>query len=240
MKTQTKDFSPQNYARGAGVLYLIVIIAGMIAQLSISGRLIVEGDAAATAANILSHKNLFQLGFTVYLVEMACQIAQAALFYILLKPVHRNVALLALVFSLVGCTIKTLSRLFYIAPLLVLGDSHYLSVFNTGQLQALALLLLNVNDQAAGIALAFFGISTFLNGYLIFRSTFLPGILGVLSMAGGLGWLTFIYPPLGNQLFIYVLLLGLVGSASQIAWLLAKGVNVENWNEASRLKVSPT
>lgn len=240
MKTQTKDFSPQIYARGAGVLYLIVIIAGMIAQLSISGRLIVEGDAAATAVNILSHKDLFQLGFTVYLVEMACQIAQAVLFYILLKPVHRNAALLALVFSLVGCTIKTLSRLFYIAPLLVLGDSHYLSVFNTGQLQALALFLLNVNDQAAGIALAFFGISTFLNGYLIFRSTFLPGILGVLSMAGGLGWLTFIYHPLGNQLFIYVLLLGLVGSASQIAWLLARGVNVENWNEASRLKVSPT
>lgn len=239
MKTEAKDFSPQIYARVSGVLYLIVIIAGMIAQMSISGRLIVEGDAAATAANILSHRDLFQLGFTVYLVEMACQIAQAALLYILLKPVNRNIGLLALAFSLIGCTIKTLSRLFYIAPLLVLGDSHYLSVFNTGQLQALALFLLNVNDQAAGMALAFFGISTFLNGYLIFRSTFLPGILGVLSMAGGLGWLTFIYPPLGNQLFIYVLLLGLVGSASQIVWLLAKGVNVDNWNETSRLQVSP-
>ena len=197
----------------------------------ISGRIIVDGDAGVTANNILTHRDLFQMGFTVYLIEMACQLAQAVLFYVLLKPVNRNTALLALVFSLVGCTIKTLSRLFYIAPLLVLGGSPYLNIFSPEQLQALALLLLNVNDQAAGIALAFFGISTFLNGFLIFRSGFLPRILGALSMMGGLGWLTFIYPPLGNQLFLYVLLIGLIGSASQIGWLLAKGVNVEKWQK---------
>ncbi len=202
----------------------------------IGGQIIVDGDAAATANNILAQKDLFELGFTFYLIEMTCQIAQAVLFYILLKPVNRNVALLAMVFFLVGCTIKTLSRLFYIAPLLVLGSSPYLTIFSAEQLQALALLLLNVNNQAAGMALAFFGVSTFLNGYLIFRSAFLPRILGVLSMLGGLGWLTFLYPSLGNQLFMYLILLGLIGSVSLIVWLLAKGVNVEKWNEASRLQ----
>jgi hypothetical protein len=236
MKTRTFEGSPNIYARLAGLLYLIVIVAGIIAQIVISGRLIVDGDAARTATNILTHKALFQLGFTVYLIEMACQIAQTALFYILLKPVSRNVALLALVFSLVGCTIKTLSRLFYIAPLLVLGDSHYLNVFNAEQLQALAFLLLDVNNQGAGIALAFFGISTFLNGYLVFSSGFLPRILGVLSMIGGLGWLTFLYPPLGNRLFLFILLVGLLGSISMIIWLLVRGVNVEQWNETRRLQ----
>jgi hypothetical protein len=238
MKTRTSEGSPKVYARLAGLLYLTVIVAGSIAQMVIGGKLIVDGEAAATATNILTHQGLFQLGFTVYLIEMACQIAQTALFYILLRPVSRNVALLALVFSLVGCTIKTLSRLFYIAPLLVLGDSHYLNVFNAEQLQALALLLLNVNNLGAGIALAFFGISTFLNGVLIFRSTFLPRILGVLSMMGGLGWLTFIYPPLGNQLFLYILPLALLGAGSQILWLLVRGVNVEQWNETRRLQAS--
>lgn len=223
--------SPQVYARIAGLLYLIVIIAGLTAQMGISGRIIVEGDAAATAANILSQKGLFRLGFTIYLIEMACQMAQAVLFYILLKPASRNIALLALVFSLIGCTIKTMSRLFYISPLLILGGSSYLSVFDAGQLQALALFLLAVNDQAAGMALAFFGVSTFLNGALIFQSAFLPRFLGVLSMVGGLGWLTFFYPPLGLQLFSYIAPIALLGSALTILWLLVKGVNTVQWNQ---------
>ncbi len=229
MKTQISQISPQVYARAVGILYLFTLSAGIIAQMGISNGIVVVNDAAATASNILANRNLFQLGFTIYLLEMASQIAQTVIFYMLLKPAGRSVSLLALFFGLVGCIIKTVSRLFYIAPLLVLGEAHYMDVFPLDQLQALALLLLQINDLVAGMALAFFGFSTLLNGFLIFRSTFLPRILGILSILGGFGWLTFLYPPLGNQLFPYILVIALIGSISQILWLLIKGVHVEQW-----------
>src|SRR5213080_3340724 len=226
-----RETSPRLKARIAGVLYLLTILTGIFAQGFVSGRLVVDGDAAATATNILTHKRLFELGFTVYLIEMACQIAITALFYDLLKPAGRSVSLVAAFLGLAGCIIKTFSRLFYIAPLFILGGAHYLSVFSTEQLQALALLFLKVNDHGAAIALAFFGFYALLTGYLIVRSTFLPRILGVLSVFGGLGWLTFLYPPLGYRLFPYLAAFGLLGAGSLIVWLLVFGVNEQRWKE---------
>ena len=226
-----RDISPRVVARMAGVLYLLTMLTGVFAQVFVSGALVVDGDAAATAANILAHKNFFQLGFAVYLIEMTCQIATTSLFYDLLKPVSRSVSLLAAFIGLAGCVIKTVSRLFYIAPLFILGGAHYLNAFNLEQLQALALLFLRVNDHGAGIALALFGFSAVLKGYLLVRSTFLPSILGVLSVLTGLGLLTFLSPTLGPQLFAYVAALGLLGAVPQILWLLVVGVNEKRWKE---------
>jgi len=227
------ETSPRLMARVAGTLYLITILTGIFSAGYVSGRLVVSGDAAATAANILGHKGLFQLGFTVYLIEMACQIALTALFYDLLKPAGRSVSLVAAFLGLTGGIIKTLSRLFFIAPLFILGGAHYLSVFSAEQLQALALLFLKVNDRGAGIALVFFGFYAFLTGYLIIKSTFLPRVLGVLSVFGGLGWLTFLYPPLGSRLFPFLAIFAIVGAAFLIFWLLVKGVDEQRWHEQS-------
>ena len=194
MMGRISETSPRLKARITGVFYLLTMLTGIFAQGFVSERLVVSGDAAATATNILTHSGLFQLGFAVYLIEMACQIVITALFYDLLKPVSRSVSFVAAFLGLAGCVIKTVSRLFYIAPLFVLGGAHYLSVFNPEQLQSLALLFLKVNDHGAGIASVFFGFYALLTGYLIVKSTFLPQILGVLSVFGGLGWLTFLYP----------------------------------------------
>ena len=234
MTERMEEPSPRLKARIAGLFYLITILTGIFAQGFVSGRLVVEGDAAATATNILTHGDLFQWSFTVYLVEMACQIALTALFYDLLKPAGRSVSLLAAFLGLAGCIIKTFSRLFYIAPLFILGGAHYLNAFSPEQLQALALLFLKVNDRGAGIALAFFGFYALLTGYLIIKSTFLPRVLGLISMIAGIGWLAFLYPPLGYRLFFYIAPFGLLGAAALIIWLLVFGVNEHRWREQAR------
>jgi len=231
MMERIAESSPRLKARITGGLYLFTILTGIFAQGFVSGTLVADGDAAATATNILAHKSLFQLGFAVYMIEMACQIAITAFFYDLLKPAGRSISLVAAFLGLTGCIIKTLSRLFFIAPLFILGGAHYLSVFSAEQLQALALLFLKVNDRGAAIALVFFGLYALLTGYLIIKSIFLPRILGVFSIFGGLGWLTFLYLPLGYRLFPYVAALALLGAAALILWLLVFGVNEQRWKE---------
>jgi hypothetical protein len=231
MMERIGETSPRFEARITGAFYLLTILTGIFAQGFVSGSLVVDGDAAATATNILMNKSLFQLGFAVYVIEMACQIAITALFYDLLKPAGRSVSLLAAFLGFAGCVIKTFSRLFFIAPLFILGGAHYLSVFSAEQLQVLALLFLKVNDHGAAIALVFFGFYALLTGYLIVRSTFLPRILGVLSIFGGLGWMTFLYQPLGYRPFPYIAALGILGAALLILWLLVFDVNEQRWKE---------
>src|SRR5438270_9591464 len=140
------ETSPRLKASITGVLYLLTILTGIFAQGFVSGRLVVDGDAAATATNILTHRFLFELGFTVYMIEMACQVAITALFYDLLKPAGRSISRVTAYLGLAGCAIKTVSRLFYIAPLMLLRGDAYLNVFSPEQLKALALLLLRIND----------------------------------------------------------------------------------------------
>jgi hypothetical protein len=231
MTERIERSSPKFKARLAGGFSLLTLLLAVIAQGFIAERLIVSGDAAATAANILSHEGLFRLGFAIYLIELACQITMTVLLYDLLKPVSKSVSLLAAIFGLTGCGIKIISRIFFIAPVFVLGGAHYLSVFSKEQLQALALLFLKVNYQAESMALIFFGFYAILRSYLVFRSTFLPRILGVLGAVAGLGLLTYLYEPFAARVVLFIVGLGIVAALANIVWLLVFGVNEQRWKE---------
>ena len=233
METTVKS-SPRFRARVAGVLYFLEMLTGGFA-LYVGLRLFVSGNAGATATSILAHESLFQLGFTANLVQFACYIAVTGLLYDLMRPVSRRLSLIAALFSIVGCTIGVVSCVFEIAPLTVLGGSQYLNVFNVEQLQSLALLFIKLYGQCFNISFVFFGFYCLLIGYLIFRSTFLPPILGVLMAIAGLGWLTFLSPPLASYLSPYILAAG-IGEVALVAWLLVMGVNESKWEAKARLR----
>src|SRR5215471_2124903 len=198
--------NPRRLGRILALFFLLTILSGVFAQGFVSNRLIDFNDAAATANNILAHRGLFQLSFTVFLIEMISNAVTTALWYVLLRPVSKPLAVTAAFVDLAGVIIKTFARVFYLAPLGVLlttggGAAPVFHGFTPEQLQSIALLLLKVNSAGTQVAMAFFGISVPLFGYLIFHSRFLPRWLGALQIVAGLGWLTFSYPPLGRALF---------------------------------------
>jgi len=223
MMKRIAEASPRPMARITGVVYLLYFLTAVLGEFFLRG-LVVDGDAAATATNILAHESLFRLGLATGLIATACYIAVTALFYDLFKSVNRSLSLLAAFFSLVGCAILVFGNVFQLAPLVLLGGSQYLNVFKVEQLRALALMFLELNTQADNICVIFFGVYCLLIGYLIFRSAFLPRILGVLMVFAGLGWLTFLSPPLANYLSPYNLVLGFLAELALCLWLLVKGV----------------
>lgn len=230
MKESFRDPRPHRTARLAGIFYLLTFLIGGIAEFASSG-LVAPGDARATAANVLAHESSFWSGFVAFLLVLACYIAVTGLFYELFKPVNPTLSLLAAFFSLVGSAVQASACFFYLGPLLLLRNADNAGGVSVNELQDLAFLSLNSYGQAYCIGFVFFGFYCCLIGYLTFKSAFLPRILGVLMMAAGLGWLTFLLPPLANGLWPYVAVPGVVGETSLTLWLLAKGVDAQRWRD---------
>jgi hypothetical protein len=238
MRNPLPETSPSTRARILGALYLFVIIAGIIAQKLISDRLVVGDDAVRTAANIVANKSLYRLGYLIFMLEMAAQVVVSIMFYDLLKPVNRSVARISAIMGLTASGIKTFARLFYYAPLILLGGSAYLSAIEPAQLAALSLASIKINNQGAAIALIFFGFEVSIRGWLILESEFLPRFLGVLSMIGGLGWLTYLWPPLGSQAFTLVALFAIAGVILTTGWFFVRGVDDAKWRARAELSAT--
>ena len=224
-----KEWSPKAKARLAGVFEALEGFTSSYGQMTVLGQLMVAGNAAATAAKILQHQTLFRLGFASSVLGVVFHLAWAFLFYQLLRPVSRNVSVFALLVILVCCALQVITALLYLAPLLVLHAGNSLSAFTQEQLHALAYMFLKLNGLAMDTNLVFFGLWCVLTGYLIFKSTFMPRILGVLLAIDGLGWMMFMWPPLGHYLFLPI---GIACGVAEIPlqlWLLIFGVNNERW-----------
>jgi hypothetical protein len=203
----------------------------LLQQAGISGIGVVSADAAALANNLLAHEASFRVGFALSLISLVDYVALTALLYRLLKPVSRSVALIATFSGLMGLAVQAAGGLFQLAPLVVLRGSASLSAFDEKQVQALALLALQLHAQAGSIALVFDGVFLLLIGYLIFRSPFLPRLLGVLVAFAGLGWLTYLWPPLARELTPYIQGIGGLAEGTLMLWLLVIGVDGERWQE---------
>lgn len=233
--TRVLEASPRLKGRLAGVFYLMTIITGLFAEVFVRGALVVRDDAAATATNILAHESLYRLGLAADLVMLACYIAVTLLFYDLFKPVGRSLSSLAAFFSLVGIAVLAANSLNHLAPLVYLGDAHYLTAFEPNQLQALARMSLRLHGQGYNISGVFFGIYCAMLGHLIFRSGFLPRILGALMALGGLCFLIssfaiFLSPKLAARL-PDISMLGGIAELALSLWLIVISVNAAKWEE---------
>ena len=233
MTDGTVDTSPQLYARIAGVSYLVGALLSVLGQMVVLGMIVVSGNATATVANMLSHETLFRLGFVLSVMTVPFHLVWAVLFNGLFRPVNRNVSLLAGFVMLMACMMWTLSSLLYLAPLLVLQGKIALSALAPEQMQAVVLTLLKLNAFAYDIGLVFFGFWYVLIGYLIFRSTFLPRIIGALGVLAGIGYLTLLWQPLAHYLYPYNLALAGPGEISLLLWLIVRGVNARKWKETA-------
>jgi uncharacterized protein DUF4386 len=224
--------SPRLNARIAGVFYLVTILTRMFVEIFVRNRLVVSDNAAATANNIVAHEPLWRLGFATDIIAFASYIALAALLYELLKPVNQSLSLVAAFFGLVASVVHAISSLFHLAPLVLLGGAPYLTVFTVEQLQALALVFLRLRAAAYhNIGLVFFGLYLLSVGILIFKSAFLPRIIGVVMVLAGLSYMPFLSPPLARSMQPYILFFPAIGQISLTLWLLVMGVNAQRWKE---------
>lgn len=222
----------QRYARIAGVLFLISLVAGGFGEAYVPSKLIVSGDAAATAANIRNFDFIYRLGFAAFLIESLCDIALALILYALLKPVSKYLSLLAAFFGLMGTATFAFAELFYFAPLVIMRGAGYLQTFSPDQLNSLILLSLKFYGFSGMIFTAYYGMGWIVRAVLMFHSGYLPKFLAVLMAVGGIGFvvrnfLMILAPAYASDV---LLMLMFPGGLILTIWLLVKGVDVPKWN----------
>ena len=228
------DLSLGRTARIAGFGYLIIFISGIFANFFVLHNMIVPGDVAATAGNIMAAQGLFRIGILSFVIMVMFDLLLAWLLYLLLKPVNRDVSLFAAWFRLVNATIFGLALYHLFSVLQIVGGEEYLTVFEPGQLYAQVMLSLAAFNHTWLIGLIFFGFHLLLLGYLVFRSGYIPKILGILLIITAFGYLidsfaNFLLSNYADYQTIFMLIVvvpGIIGELSFTIWLIWKSSKI--------------
>lgn len=230
--------SPRQLARIAGGLYLLNIVAGFIAIGVVPAILFVEGNAAATLHNIQANEMLYRLSLAIHLVPIMCNVPLVVILYELLKGVNKRLALMMVFYSIVGTAVESANLLHQFTPLVLLNSAQ--GVLTADQMQALAYTPLRLQTFGYDIQQVIYAGYLLAAGYLVFRSTFLPRVIGILLAIGAVSYLiysfaSFISPEFAARLVPYIQLPSLVGEGSLSLVLLAIGVNVQRWEEKANM-----
>ena len=231
---EQKMKSIQKTARIAGILTLLIVVLAPFSMIYVPTTLVVPGDVALTANNIMASERLFRLGMVSDSIVFLIEIVLTVLLYVLLKPVNKTLSLAAAFSRLAMAVIQGINLLNHFIVLLLLSGADYLTIFTPDQLQALVMLFLNAHESVVLIWGLFFGLHLLIFGYLVYKSGYLPKFLGILLLIVAFCYLI---QDFGNMLFPqYKALFTSIGSLAflEIAfplWLLIKGVNVEEWQK---------
>jgi hypothetical protein len=216
----------------AGLGLLVMVIAAPYAELFVYPKLVVPGNPIETVKNITANKALFISAIFGYLVTFICDVVVAWALYVLLKRVNENLSLLTAWFRLVYTVIALVALLNLVNVIQLLNTADYLTAFEPGQLHVQVMMSLNAFRHDWYFGLLFFGIHLGLLGYLVFKSTYIPRILGVLLIIAGLGYLIttlkpYLFPNFNLDIARYTFYAELIF----MLWLLIKGSRIKESNK---------
>lgn len=176
------DDSQRAAAKVVGFVYLFAMAVSMFAEIYARGRLIVSGDVAETARNIMAHERLFRLSTACHVITFAADVALITALYVILRPVNRNLALFAAFSRMIETAVGVTAVLNDFDVLRILGGAEYLRAFEADRLQALARLSLSAHGTGLNVCFVFLGLGSTVFGYLWFKSNYIPKALAALGV----------------------------------------------------------
>lgn len=234
----TTSTSVKKKARIAGWLYLVIFVVAPFPFLIGRAGIVVDGDAATTASNLIASETVFRWGMVAETIVFLVEILLAGLLYSLLRPVSRSMSLSAALARAGEAVVQAVNLLTSGLVLLLLGGAGYLAVFDQEQLDALAMLFMDANGFVILVWGLFFGLHLALLGILVYRSGFWPRTIGVLLALASVGYFAqslghFVVPQFDGFLAGLVMALAVPGELAFTIWLLWKGVDSERWEQSA-------